>query len=170
MMWSVVAAPASASAQTPKGEAPTEHQKRAQERQAKTEAYERSIDSIVVARRYAFIPSTFWMEPAGDPRTIRNPMFRIDVREKDVDVCIPYFRGVVPPYAIAVINYTVTPDAYFAEQTDHGWKITFSSSLYSANMYNFEFTVYKKTGEMELKLTTDIFNPVTYSGSIMELR
>ncbi len=138
------------------------------EREQKAAAYERFIDSLILSQYYAFVPSSFNMEPAGRTRQIINPMFRIDIGPGLVDICIPYFKGITPPYAITVINYTVpNPTAYTALQTDYGWKITFKTNLYTANNYTFEFNVYKKTGEMTLDLKSDIYNTVTYSGSLV---
>ncbi len=151
-----------------KEERQEEKEARAKAREQKQAEYERFVDSLVIAKTFAFIPSTFEMEPAGRPRNISNPTFRMDFLYKgDVDICLPYFKGITPPYMITVLNYTITPRGYIAVQTDHGWNIKFTSSLYSSNTYTFEMTIYKKTGEVNLDISTDLYNTVTYTGSII---
>lgn len=143
-------------------------EEREKEREAKSAAFERSIDSMVMAHNFTFLPSSFQMEPAGNMRQISNPNFRMGVYPDYVDIMLPYYRGMTPPYVITVLNYTVSnPDKLLYMQTDHGWEISFETNLYSSYKYTFRFTIYKKTGETELSIDSDFLNEVTYSGTIV---
>ena len=144
------------------------HQARVQEREIKTAEFKKHIDSIVLTHSYRFLPSSFTRQPAGMTRMIYNPNFQLGVYEDFVDICLPYIKGITPPYFITVLNYTITnPDNYIAKQTNEGWTITFNSSLFSANNYTFTLNIYGATGEAVLNLSSDLYNTVTYNGTIM---
>lgn len=144
------------------------HEERVKAREARTAAFKQHMDSVILSHSYAFIPNSFQQQPAGSPHMIANPNFRLDVYPNFTDIYLPYIKGITPPYILTVINYTVTSvDGYTAVQNDQGWTITFKSSLYSANTYTFTLTIYTTTGEAILDLSSDLYNTVTYNGTIM---
>ena len=80
-----------------------EREKRRAERQAE---YERYIDSIILARNFQFTPTSMQQQPAGQMRLLNNPNFGIQVWGSEVDIFLPYIKGVTPPY------YTVMLPSY----------------------------------------------------------
>lgn len=143
-------------------------QERIARRAARTEAYIRFIDSVIVSGNYQFLPSSFAREPAGRAYPIYNIQYELVVQTNFTEIYLPYIKGVTPPYRMSVIN-TILPqvDNYRASQTDEGWQISFSSWLYSINNYNFLLTVYSRSGSAQLNITNSLYNQVTYWGSIM---
>lgn len=149
---------------SPKEERREVREKRRAERLA---AYERSVDSLVLSHHFQFNPQTMQRQPAGPMRQIMNPNYDITVWDGAMDVCIPYIKGYVPPYYVSVLNYTVHDIAHFVtEQTNDGWMVTFSTSLYSASTYTFTFEIYSRTGGANLTITNPWYSPVQYTGSI----
>lgn len=145
-----------------------EHQAREKAREIRTASFVKHIDSLVLTHSFSFLPNTFQMQPAGMPRMIVNPNFRIGIYKDFIDIYVPYFKGITPPYYVTVINYTiVNPQGYLAVQTDEGWTVSFSSSLFSANTYKFTFNIYATTGEAILNISSDLYNTVTYNGSLI---
>lgn len=145
-----------------------EHQAREKTRELRTAAFAKHIDSLVLTHSYSFIPNTFQMQPAGMPRMIVNPNFRIGVYTDFIDLYLPYFKGITPPYYITVLNYTiVNPQNYLAVQTNEGWTISFNTNLFSVNTYTFTFNIYATTGEAVLNISSDLYNTVTYNGSLI---
>lgn len=144
------------------------HLDRVKEREARTAKYEKYMDSLILSHEYSFIPTTFQQQPAGMPRTIYNPNFRLGVYSDFVDVYLPYIKGITPPYYITIINYTLPYiENYVAVQGEDSWTISFKSNLFSVNNYTFTFTIYTKTGEANLDISSNMYNTVTYSGSIV---
>ncbi len=143
-------------------------EEREKERAAKQADFERFIDSLVMTHNFTFLPTDFQMQPAGRLRQITNPNFRIGIYPTYVDICIPYYRGMTPPYVITVMNYTVpNPDKMLYVQRSKGWDVSFQSSLYSSNNYTFKFSIEGTTGEATLDIESDFLNTVTYTGSII---
>lgn len=144
------------------------HAERVKAREVRTADYVKHMDSVILSHSYSFLPVSFQLQPAGMPRQIYNPNFRLSVYSDFIDVYLPYFKGITPPYFITVINYTIPYiKGYVAIQTEHGWTITFQSTLFSATNYTFTLNVYSTTGEATLDISSDLYNTVTYSGSIM---
>lgn len=146
------------------------HAERLEQRKARHAAFIQSMDSTILSRNYRFIPSSFQVEPAGAMRQIYNPQYEVAVRNDYIDVYIPYVKGVVPPYYLTVLNYiTYDMNGYTAVQTNDGWTITFTSSLYSINKYLFTFNIYSVSGEATLNISTELYNTVTYYGTILKV-
>lgn len=144
------------------------HTERVKAREARTADFVKHMDSVVLSHSFSFLPVSFQLQPAGMPRQIVNPNFRLSIYKDFVDVYLPYFKGVTPPYFITILNYTVPYiKGYLAVQTDQGWTISFSSNLYSVNTYNFVLDIYSTTGEAIMDISSDFYNTVTYSGSII---
>ncbi len=151
----------------PKSERREVRENRRAERQAQME---QEIDSIMIAKAYVFRPSSIQREPAGRMNMLSNPNFEIRVWDGAADVFIPYISGVVPPYKHTIINYTLPfLSNYVAVQTENGWEVTFTSSLFSASTYTFKFEVNAKFGTSTLTLSNTWNNDVTYSGIITRI-
>ncbi len=141
-----------------------EREKRRAERQA---AYERYIDSIVLARNYQFSPQSMQQQPAGQMRLLNNPNFGIQVWGSEVDIFLPYIKGVTPPYYTVMLNYTMpSVDKYITEQTQEGWLITFASTLFTGSDYNFSLEIYTSSGSGTLTISSPWYPDVQYVGSI----
>lgn len=146
------------------------HMERVEKRKARIAQYTRHIDSLVTVRSFTFTPNTFQRQPAGSMRQITNPNFELNIYPDWIDVCLPYITGVVPPYRITIFNYALpgtTITDYMATQTDDGWQITFSSSLFSADTYRFQLLITSSTGSSTLNISSDMFSTVSYWGQII---
>lgn len=104
---------------------------REQRRADRLASFEKSMDSVILSRNFQFNPQTMQRQPAGPMRQIVNPNFNVGVWDGTIDICLPYVKGYVPPYFVTVLNYTVpSVDGYTTEQTQEGWMVTFSTSLF----------------------------------------
>ena len=138
-------------------------EKRRAERQAE---YVRYIDSIVLARNFQFSPQTM-QQMTGPTRILNNPEFGVEVMGSEVDVFLPYVKGVTPPYYTVILNYALPSVArYTTEQTHEGWHVTFSSSLYTGSDYGFSLEIYAASGSGVLTISSPWYNDVQYNGSI----
>ena len=132
--------------------------------------YERMMDSVILSRNFQFNPQTMQRQPAGPMRQIVNPSFNVGIWDGTADICLPYIKGYVPPYVVSIINYTVSDlKGYTTEQTNEGWMVTFSTSLFSAGTYTFTFEIFSRTGGANLTISNPWYNPVQYTGSISQL-
>ena len=144
-----------------------EREKRRATRQAE---YERYIDSIVLTRNFQFSPQSMQQQPAGGMRLLNNPNFEISIWGSEVDIFLPYIKGVTPPYYTVMLNYTLPAVAnYVTEQTQDGWLVTFSSSLFSGSDYDFSIEIYTATGSAVLTIGSSWYPDVQYNGSISGL-
>ena len=144
-----------------------EREQRRAERQAE---YEKYIDSIVLARNYQFSPQSMQQEPAGPVRLLNNPNFGIQVWGSEVDIFLPYIKGVTPPYYTVMFNYTMpSVDRYITEQTQEGWLVTFASSLFSGSDYDFSLEIYTSSGSATLTISSPWYPDVQYIGGISGL-
>lgn len=152
---------------SPKEERREVREKRRAERIA---SYEKTMDSIVLSHNFQFNPQTMQRQPAGPVRQIMNPSFNIGIWDDTADICLPYIKGYVPPYYVTILNYTVSDlQGYTTEQTNEGWMVTFTTSLYSASTYTFTFEIFSRTGGANLTITNPWYNAVEYSGTISQL-
>lgn len=144
-----------------------EREKRRAERQA---AYERYIDSIVLARNFQFSPQSMQQEPAGQTRLLNNASFELSVWGSEVDIFMPYIKGVTPPYYTVMLNYTMpSVNNYVTEQTQEGWLVTFASSLFSGSDYKFSLEIYTSSGSATLTIASPWYPDVQYVGGISGL-
>ena len=144
-----------------------EREKRRAERQA---SYERYIDSIVLARNFQFTPQSMQQQPAGQMRLLNNPNFGIQVWDREVDIFLPYIKGVTPPYYTVMLNYTMpSVQKYITEQTQEGWLVTFTSSLFSGSDYDFSLEIYTSSGSATLTIASPWYPDVQYVGGISGL-
>lgn len=144
-----------------------ERERRRAERQA---AYERYVDSIVIARNYQFSPQSMQQQPAGQVRLLNNSSFELSFWGREVDIFMPYIKGVTPPYYTVMLNYTLPGvSRYVAEQTQEGWLVTFSSSLFTGSDYNFSLEIYTASGSATLTIASPWYPDVQYVGSISSL-
>lgn len=144
-----------------------EREKRRAERQAE---YERYIDSIVLVRNFQFSPQSMQQQPAGNVRLLNNPNFELSVWGSEVDLFLPYIKGVTPPYYTTMFNYTLPAVMnYTTEQTQEGWLVSFSSSLFSASDYHFTMEIYPSTGSATLTIDSSWYPDVQYNGAISGL-
>ena len=138
-----------------------EREKRRAERQA---AYERYI---VLARNFQFYPQSMQQQPAGQMRLLNNPNFELSVWGSEVDIFMPYIKGVTPPYYTVIFNYTMpSVHNYITEQTQEGWLVTFSSSLFSGSDYDFSLDIYTSSGSATLTISSPWYPDVQYVGGI----
>ena len=144
-----------------------EREKRRAQRQAE---YEKYIDSIVLARNFQFSPQSMQQQPAGPMRLLNNPNFGLQVWGREVDIFMPYIKGVTPPYYTVMLNYTMPSVAkYVTEQTQEGWLVTFSSTLFSGSDYDFSLEVYSASGSATLTIASPWYPDVQYVGGITGL-
>lgn len=133
-------------------------------------AYEKWVDSLVMSHNYRFVPQTMQQLPAGPMRNLMNPNYEITVWNTDVDVCIPFLKGYVPPYYPVVFNYVLpSVDGYVAEQTNDGWNITFKSTMFSTTDYTFNLEIYARYGGAMLTISSPFYNSVQYTGNIFAI-
>ena len=128
---------------------------RIKERDAKTAAYVKHIDSIVMSHNFVLLT---------------NPAFEVGYYSDYIDVYIPFIKGIVPPYYPTVFNYILTSVSnYTTVQNDGGWTVTFDSWLYSGNDYTFKLDIYSSSGTAILNIPSMAYNTVTYSGYITQV-
>ena len=152
---------------SPKEERREVREKRRAERIAD---FEKTMDSVILSRNFQFNPSSMQRQPAGPVRQLINPNFTVGFWDGTVDVCLPYIKGYVPPYYYTVLNYVLpSVEGYRAEQTNEGWIVTFSTTLFSANDYTFTFDIYSSSGGANLTISSVWYNPVQYSGTITQV-
>ena len=142
-----------------------EREKRRAQRQAE---YEKYIDSIVLARNFQFVPQSMQQQPAGQMRMLNNVNFELSIWGSEVDLFLPYIKGVTPPYYTVMLNYTLPAvKRYVTEQTQEGWLVTFSSSLYSGSDYDFSLEIYTSSGSATLTIASPWYPDVQYIGGIV---
>ncbi len=143
---------------------------REQRRAERLAAFEKFIDSIVLAHSFQFNPQTMQRQPAGPTRMINNPNYMLTLWNNTADICLPYVKGYTPPYYLTVINYTVSNLGNFiTEQTPEGWNVSFTNSLFSGTTYTFTFEISKKMGGATLTITNPWYSPVQYFGTITQV-
>lgn len=146
------------------------HIEREKRRAARQAEYERYIDSIILARNFQFSPQSMQQQPAGSVRLLNNPSFELSVWGSEVDIFLPYIKGVTPPYYTVMLNYTLPGvSRYVSEQTQEGWLVTFASSLFSSSEYDFSLEIYTSTGSATLTISSPWYPDVQYSGGITGL-
>lgn len=144
------------------------HKQREARRAERLAEYERFVDSIVLARNFKFIPQNIQQEPAGSVRLLNNPNFELSVWGDEVDICLPYIKGVTPPYYYVMFNYTLpSVSRYVTEQTRDGWLVIFTTSLFSATDYQFSLAIYSSSGTATLTISSPWYPDVEYDGSII---
>ena len=128
------------------------------------------MDSLVRSGNFQFNPQSMQRPPARPLRQIMNPAFSLGLWDGTADICLPYIKGYVAPYYVTMINYTVSDlQGYTTEQTQEGWMVSFSTSLFSASTYTFTLEIYSRTGGATLTITNYLYSPVQYTGSIPQL-
>ncbi len=143
---------------------------REQRREARQAAMEQQIDSIVLSHSFRFIPQTIQLEPAGRMTMLSNPNFEVWVDIGAADIFLPYIKGIAPPYQHVILNSTITSlDGYTSVQSTNGWRVSFSSSLYSGTLYTFTFEIDAKFGTTTLTLNNPWYNEVSYTGIISQI-
>ena len=146
------------------------HKEREQRRAQRLAEYEHYMDSIILARNFRFLPSTVQQEPAGPTRMLSNPNYELAIWDTEVDICLPYIKGITPPYYFVLLNYTLpSVSNYITEQTHDGWNVSFSTTLFSASDYNFSFEIYSNTGTAVLTISSTWYPDVQYNGSIVSI-
>ena len=146
------------------------HKEREERRAQRLAEYEHFLDSIVLARNFQFNPQSMQQQPAGSVRILNNPNYLLTIWGSEVDVCLPFIKGVTPPYYPVLLNYTLpSVMQYVTEQTHEGWLVTFSTSLFSATTYQFSLEIYSSSGSATLTISTPWYPDVQYSGSITSI-
>jgi hypothetical protein len=130
-------------------------------------AFQRMGENVVAGIGNKAFGQTMQQLPAGITRNLMNPEYEIQVWGSEVDVCIPYIKGITPPYYPVIFNYVLPyVSGYTTEQTHDGWSITFSSTLYSSNDYTFHLEIYSRYGGALLTISSPFYNSVQYTGNI----
>lgn len=143
---------------------------RIKEREERTAAYIRHIDSIVMSHNFVFNPTSMQRQPAGQFHMLNNPSFEVAYRTDYIDVHIPFIKGITPPYYPVVFNYILpSVNNYTTVQTDGGWVVRFSSWLYSGSNYIFTLNIYSASGSAILDVESLAGNTVSYSGYISQI-
>mgnify|MGYP003302626203 CR=1 FL=1 len=141
---------------------------RQQHRAERMAAYEKYLDSLVMSHNFRFIPQTIQQLPAGMMRNLANPAYEVVIRNEDVDVCIPYIKGLTPPYYPVVFNYVLPyVSGYTAEQASDGWNVTFSTTMFSSTDYTFHLEINSHYGGAMLTISSPFYNSVQYTGNIL---
>ena len=146
------------------------HLAREQRRAQRLAEYEKFMDSIVLSRNFKFVPTDIQQQPAGSTRLLSNPNYELSVWDTEVDICLPYIKGVTPPYYFVLLNYTLpSVSRYITEQTRDGWNVSFSSYLFSATEYNFSLDIFSSSGSATLTIASTWYPDVQYNGSIISI-
>ena len=145
------------------------HAERAARRAERLEELGKAIDSIVLSHNFEFNPQSVQIMPAGQMRFLSNALYTLTVWRGSLDICLPYYVGIVPPYHFVMLN-TSTPDIrnYVTQQTEDGWKISFTSNLYATIDYTFTFDIHRYGGAT-LTISNTWYNPVQYTGTITQV-
>jgi hypothetical protein len=148
----------------------TTHEERA-ERRAKLLAEDaKLIDSIVLSHNFEFNPQSIQMQPAGQMRFLSNAVYTMTLWDGQLDICMPYYVGYVPPYRYVLLNTGVpSVEDYSAVRTEEGWHITFKTTLYASSDYTFSLDVNHRYGGATLTIDNLWYNPVQYTGSITRI-
>ncbi len=149
-------------------------EKRTIRQQKRTERNEKSaerIDSMVLQQSFKFSPRTMQREPSGVQRSLTDPAFAVTLWEHSVDINIPYIRNKMPPYIPTMLDYTVglEDENYSVEPIKNGWRVTFSTRLFTSDVYTFKFEIHKPSGDASLLISNTWYNPVRYDGVVLEV-
>ena len=145
------------------------HEERAERRAERLAEYAKQIDSIVLSHNFEFNPQSVQLQPAGPLNLLSNANYTVFVWRGSLDICLPYYTGIVPPYRYVLLN-TGTPNIsdYITTQTDYGWTVSFKTTLYATDEYTFLFEIYSHGGA-NLTITNTWYNPVQYMGTISQI-
>lgn len=145
-------------------------EQRAERRAARIAEYERYIDSIILSKNYEFNPQSIQMQPAGQMRFLSNAIYTMTLWDGQLDICMPYYVGYVPPYRYVLLNTGVpSVEDYTAVRTEDGWHITFKTTLYASSDYTFSLEVNHRYGGATLTIDNLWYNPVQYTGTITRI-
>ena len=147
----------------------TTHEERVARRAERLADYAKHIDSIVLSHNFEFNPQSIQQMPAGPLKLLSNINYTVIVWRSSLDVRLPYYAGIVPPYRYVLLN-TGTPNIsdYVTTQTDDGWTVSFKTTLYATDEYTFLFEIYSHGGAT-LTITNTWYNPVQYMGTISQI-
>ena len=147
----------------------TTHQERIEHRAERLAALEQQIDSIVLSHNFEFNPQSVQIQPAGQLHMFANANFTTIVWRGTLDICLPYYTGIVPPYRYVVLNQ-VAPllKNYLTVQTHYGWQVSFNTTLDDGNDYTFTYDIYSHGGAM-LTIASTWYNTVQYTGTITKI-
>lgn len=147
----------------------TTHEERAERRAKRLAEDAKLIDSIVLSHNFEFNPQSVQLQPAGPLNLLSNANYTVFVWRGSLDICLPYYTGIVPPYRYVLLN-TGTPNIsdYVTTQTDYGWTVSFKATLYATDEYTFLFEIYSHGGA-NLTITNTWYNPVQYMGTISQI-
>lgn len=147
----------------------TTHEERAARRAERLAEYAKYIDSIVLSHNFEFNPQSVQLQPDGQMNLLSNANFTVTVWRGSLDICLPYYTGIVPPYRYVLLN-TGSPrlSDYVTQQTEHGWTVSFKTTLYATYEYTFVFDIYSHGGAT-LTITNTWYNPVQYMGTITQI-
>lgn len=145
------------------------HEERAARRAERLAKYAKYIDSLVLSHNFEFNPQSVQLQPAGPMNLLSNPNYTLTLWRGSMDICVPYYTGIVPPYRYVLLN-TGSPSLsdYITQQTDYGWVVSFKTYLYASTEYTFHIDIYSHGGAT-LTITNTWYNPVQYTGTITQI-
>ncbi len=147
----------------------TTHEERAARRAQRLAEYAKYIDSLVLSHNFEFNPQSVQQQPAGPMNLLSNANYTVTVWRGSLDVCLPYYTGIVPPYRYVLLN-TGSPNIsdYVTQQTEYGWTVSFKTMLYATQEYTFVFDIHSHGGAT-LTINNTWYNPVQYMGTITQI-
>ena len=147
----------------------TTHEERAERRAERLAALSAEIDSLVLSHNFEFNPQSVQEQPAGQMRMFANANFLTTLWRGTLDVCLPYYAGIMPPYRYVVINQVVPYlRDYLTVQTHDGWNVSFKATLNDGNDYTFLYNIYSHGGAT-LTISNTWYSPVQYTGTITKV-
>ncbi len=147
----------------------TTHEERAARRAERLADCAKLIDSVVLSHNFEFNPQSIQLQPAGPLNLLSNANYTVTVWRGSLDICLPYYKGIVPPYRYVLLN-TGSPSLsdYVTQQTEYGWQVSFKTYLYATEEYTFLFDIHSHGGAT-LTITNPWYNPVQYMGTISQI-
>ena len=124
-------------------------------------------DSLVQSGDFYFRPYSYQIQPAGRNTQVRNVMYRMDFYPERVDIDMPYYVGITPPYRFVHLNQGISYIGDYTLAKDGNlWTVTFSARLFASEDYRFKLQVTPSTGNAELEISSAKGRTVSYQGII----
>lgn len=145
------------------------HEERIARRAERLAALSAEIDSLVLSHNFEFNPQSVQVQPAGQMHMFANANFVTTLWRGTLDICLPYYAGMMPPYRYVVINQVVPYlRDYLTVQTHDGWNVSFKATLNDGNDYTFLYNIYSHGGAT-LTISNTWYSPVQYTGTITKV-
>lgn len=145
-----------------------DHQARVEKRQAKREAFEHKMDSLIEGRKYMFVPNSMQGDPNGFVNLTYSGLYYIGVYPDHLQVHLPIVHPRMPGY-IGMLNFdTFYVSNYQKDKIENDWMVSFEMKSPEGKNYLVNFNLNTITGECKLNIL--MFNTsVQYIGNITSL-